>query len=115
MTSLWLRLRCASTRALTRDAAHRNGSMMVDKPPADVIGAPLAAAPRRGAAVSFIFVTILLDMLAGGGVISILPPPVGSFFDKDTPDAPRVFWPVRTPLAAMQIFFLPLFRRLSGP
>jgi hypothetical protein len=33
---------------------------MIDKPPADVIGAPLAAAPRRGAAVAVIFVTILL-------------------------------------------------------
>jgi hypothetical protein len=44
----------------------------------------LAAAPRRGAAVAFIFVTILLDMLAVGVIIPILPRLVESFVDNDS-------------------------------
>ena len=47
---------------------------------------PAAAAPR-GAAVVFIFVTILLDMLALGVIIPILPKLIESFVDNDTANA----------------------------
>jgi len=86
---------------------------MIDKPPADVIGAPLAAAPRRGAAVAFIFVTILLDMLAVGVIIPILPRLVESFVDNDTANAARIFGLFGTAWAAMQFFFSPILGGLS--
>ncbi|QPF87655.1 MFS transporter [Bradyrhizobium genosp. L] len=49
------------------------------------------APPARGAAVIFIFVTILLDTLALGVVIPILPKLIESFVDNDTASAARIF------------------------
>ncbi len=50
--------------------------------------ADTAAGPaERGGAVVFIFVTILLDMLALGLIIPILPKLVESFVANDTADA----------------------------
>jgi DHA1 family tetracycline resistance protein-like MFS transporter len=48
------------------------------------------ASPVRGAAVAFIFVTILLDMLALGLIMPILPKLVESFVDNDTASAARI-------------------------
>jgi MFS transporter, DHA1 family, tetracycline resistance protein len=84
---------------------------MADEPPADVIGAPLAA-PRRGAAV-FIFVTILLDMFALGLILPILPKLVESFVDNDTASAARIFGLFGTVWALMQFLFSPILGGLS--
>jgi MFS transporter, DHA1 family, tetracycline resistance protein len=69
--------------------------------------------PVRGAAVVFIFVTILLDTLALGVVIPILPKLVESFVDNDTASAARIFGLFGTAWAAMQFFFSPILGALS--
>ncbi|MFZ2158493.1 MAG: MFS transporter, partial [Bradyrhizobium sp.] len=85
---------------------------MIDKSPMRVIGAPLPGAPRRGAA-AFIFVTILLDMLALGLIMPILPKLVESFVDNDTASAARIFGVFGTAWALMQFFFSPILGGLS--
>jgi MFS transporter, DHA1 family, tetracycline resistance protein len=85
---------------------------MTDEPPADIIGGPMAAAPRRGA-VAFIFVTILLDMFALGLILPILPKLVESFVDNDTASAARIFGLFGTAWALMQFFFSPVLGGLS--
>jgi DHA1 family tetracycline resistance protein-like MFS transporter len=67
----------------------------------------------RGAAVAFIFVTILLDTLALGLVIPVLPKLVESFVDNDTASAARIFGLFGTAWAAMQFFFSPILGGLS--
>jgi MFS transporter, DHA1 family, tetracycline resistance protein len=85
---------------------------MTEKGPIDVSGAPLRRAPHR-AAVAFIFVTILLDMLAFGIVIPILPKLVESFVDNDTAQAARIFGLFGTVWALMQFIFSPVAGALS--
>src|SRR6201746_1496675 len=85
---------------------------MIDKPPANIIGAPLASAPRS-AAVAFIFVTILLDMFALGLIMPILPKLVESFLENDTASAARIFGLFGTAWALMQFFFSPVLGGLS--
>jgi DHA1 family tetracycline resistance protein-like MFS transporter len=72
-----------------------------------------AAAPLRGAAVTFIFVTILLDTLALGVVIPILPKLIESFVNNDTADAARIFGLFGTVWALMQFFCSPIAGALS--
>ncbi|TMJ53122.1 MAG: TCR/Tet family MFS transporter [Alphaproteobacteria bacterium] len=72
-----------------------------------------AAAPLRGAAVAFIFVTILLDTLALGVVIPILPKLIESFVNNDTANAARIFGLFGTVWALMQFFFSPIVGALS--
>ncbi|WGD49041.1 TCR/Tet family MFS transporter [Bradyrhizobium sp. CB1650] len=74
--------------------------------------APDAAPVRRGA-VAFIFVTILLDMLAIGVIMPILPKLVESFVDNDTAHAARIFGAFGTAWALMQFVFSPLLGTLS--
>jgi DHA1 family tetracycline resistance protein-like MFS transporter len=71
-----------------------------------------APAPR-GAAVAFIFVTILLDTLALGIIIPILPKLIESFVDNDTANAARIFGVFGTAWALMQFFFSPVLGSLS--
>src|SRR4029077_14941954 len=71
------------------------------------------ATPPRGAAVIFIFVTILLDTLALGVVIPILPKLIESFVDNDTANAARIFGLFGTAWAVMQFFFSPILGGLS--
>jgi MFS transporter, DHA1 family, tetracycline resistance protein len=71
-----------------------------------------ARAPR-GAAVAFIFVTVLLDMLALGVVIPILPKLIESFVANDTASAARIFGLFGTVWALMQFVFSPLLGSLS--
>jgi DHA1 family tetracycline resistance protein-like MFS transporter len=85
---------------------------MTDEPPAGIIAAPAASAPRR-AAVAFIFITILLDMFALGLILPILPKLVESFVDNDTASAARIFGLFGTAWAAMQFFFSPVLGGLS--
>jgi DHA1 family tetracycline resistance protein-like MFS transporter len=72
-----------------------------------------ATVPARGAAVAFIFITILLDMLALGLIMPILPKLVESFVDNDTARAARIFGVFGTAWALMQFFFSPILGSLS--
>ncbi len=71
------------------------------------------APPVRGAAVIFIFVTILLDTLALGVIIPILPKLVQSFVSNDTASAARIFGLFGTAWALMQFFFSSVLGGLS--
>jgi len=77
------------------------------------VGAPSASSSARGAAVAFIFVTILLDMLALGLIMPILPKLVENFVDNDTARAARIFGVFGTAWALMQFLFSPLLGSLS--
>jgi len=85
---------------------------MTDEPPAGIIAASSASAPRP-AAVAFIFITILLDMFALGLILPILPKLVESFVDNDTASAARIFGLFGTAWAVMQFFFSPILGGLS--
>lgn len=76
-------------------------------------GSIVEAPAVRGAAVIFIFVTILLDMLALGLIMPILPKLVESFVDNDTARAARIFGLFGTAWALMQFFFSPILGGLS--
>src|SRR5438034_10716544 len=69
--------------------------------------------PVRSGAAAFIFVTILLDMLALGLILPILPKLVESFVDNDTASATRIFGLFGTAWALMQFFFSPILGSLS--
>src|SRR3984957_5457268 len=69
--------------------------------------------PARGAAGAFIFVTILLDMLALGLIMPILPKLVESFVNNDTAQAARIFGVFGTAWALMQFVFSPILGGLS--
>jgi DHA1 family tetracycline resistance protein-like MFS transporter len=79
---------------------------------ADTAGTTAGPA-ARGGAVIFIFVTILLDMLAIGLIIPILPKLVESFVHNDTADAARIFGLFGTAWALMQFIFSPVLGALS--
>jgi MFS transporter, DHA1 family, tetracycline resistance protein len=76
-------------------------------------GAPQHGSEARGAAVAFIFVTILLDMFALGLILPILPKLVESFVDNDTASAARIFGLFGTAWALMQFLFSPILGALS--
>src|SRR5438128_6409052 len=69
--------------------------------------------PVRSGAAAFIFVTILLDMLALGLILPILPKLVESFVANDTATAARMFGLFGTAWAVMQFIFSPLLGALS--
>jgi len=71
------------------------------------------ASPIRRGAVAFIFVTILLDMLAIGLIMPILPKLVESFVGNDTARAARIFGVFGTAWALMQFVFSPVLGALS--
>src|SRR2546421_12175033 len=70
--------------------------------------------PRvHSGAAAFIFVTILLDTLALGVIIPILPKLIESFVDNDTAHAARIFGLFGTAWALMQFVFSPVLGALS--
>jgi DHA1 family tetracycline resistance protein-like MFS transporter len=69
--------------------------------------------PPRRAAVAFIFVTIVLDMLALGMVIPVLPKLVEGFLSGDTVRASQMFGLFATAWALMQFLFSPVLGALS--
>jgi DHA1 family tetracycline resistance protein-like MFS transporter len=79
----------------------------------EATGRAVEVSPARGGAVAFIFVTILLDMLALGLILPILPKLVESFVDNDTAQAARIFGLFGTVWALMQFFFSPILGGLS--
>jgi DHA1 family tetracycline resistance protein-like MFS transporter len=73
---------------------------------------PVAAPPRR-AAFAFIFITVLLDMLALGTIIPVLPKLVVNFLHGDTATAAEVYGLFGTAWALMQFLCSPLLGALS--
>jgi len=68
--------------------------------------------PRR-AALAFIFVTVVLDMLALGIIVPVLPKLVLDFEGGDSASAAAIFGVFSTAFAAMQFLFSPLLGALS--
>jgi MFS transporter, DHA1 family, tetracycline resistance protein len=69
-------------------------------------------APRRAAFV-FIFLTVLLDMVALGTIVPVLPRLVVSFMHGDTAGAAEVYGVFGTAWALMQFLFSPVLGALS--
>src|ERR1700716_3147335 len=76
------------------------------------MAADVTTAPRQ-AAFAFVFVTVLLDMLALGMVIPVLPKLVESFLGGDTARAAQVVGLFGTVWALMQFIFSPVQGALS--
>jgi DHA1 family tetracycline resistance protein-like MFS transporter len=70
------------------------------------------AGPRR-AAVAFIFITVMLDMLALGMIIPVLPLLIETFRGGDMASAARTVGVFATSWAAVQLFSAPLLGSLS--
>src|SRR6476469_5785068 len=68
--------------------------------------------PRR-AAVIFIFITVMLDMLALGLILPVLPKLVLNFLGGDPASASRMFGLFATVFALMQFVFSPMLGVLS--
>jgi DHA1 family tetracycline resistance protein-like MFS transporter len=75
--------------------------------------APAGPAPARKAAVAFIFVTLLLDSLALGVSVPVLPKLVLGFERGDSADAAAVFGVFGTAFSVMQFLFAPVLGALS--
>ena len=76
------------------------------------IQGPLSPSPRRAALV-FIFITVVLDMLALGMIAPVLPKLVISFMDGNTESAARIYGLFGTIWALMQFVFAPVLGTLS--
>jgi DHA1 family tetracycline resistance protein-like MFS transporter len=68
---------------------------------------------RRQAALLFIFITIVLDVLALGIVIPVLPHLIARFYDGDLASAAHVYGVFGTAFAVMQFAFSPIQGALS--
>src|SRR6202045_1587418 len=68
--------------------------------------------PRR-AALAFIFITVVLDMLTLGMIVPVLPKLVQDFLHGDTARAAEIFGLFATVWAAMQFLFSPVLGALS--
>jgi DHA1 family tetracycline resistance protein-like MFS transporter len=79
----------------------------------DVSAEMLPGARRRKAALIFIFITVVLDMLALGMVIPVLPILVQTFMGGDTARASEVFGVFASGWALMQFVFSPIQGALS--
>jgi DHA1 family tetracycline resistance protein-like MFS transporter len=73
---------------------------------------PTASTPRR-AAVLFILITVMLDMLSFGIIIPVLPKLVEEFFSGDTAHAAMIYGLMGTAWAVMQFFCSPIQGALS--
>ena len=69
--------------------------------------------PASRAALAFIFVTVVLDVLALGVIIPVLPRLVQGFVSGDTALAAKIYGLFGGVWALMQFFFSPLFGALS--
>jgi DHA1 family tetracycline resistance protein-like MFS transporter len=69
--------------------------------------------PARRAAVAFILLTVLLDAVAMGLIIPVLPALVVEFMDGDTPRAAAIYGIFGTVWALMQFLFSPLAGAMS--
>src|SRR5258708_8490724 len=74
---------------------------------------PPVAPAQRSPAFVFVFITVLLDMLALGMVIPVLPKLVVDFLGGDTARAAQIFGVFATAWALMQFVFSPVQGALS--
>jgi DHA1 family tetracycline resistance protein-like MFS transporter len=72
-----------------------------------MIGSKQAATPRR-AALTFIFITVVLDMLALGMIVPVLPKLVEDFVGGNTARAAEIYGLFGTVWALMQFIFSPV-------
>src|ERR1700756_4931919 len=72
-----------------------------------------SATPRRRAALAFIFVTVVLDMLALGMIVPVLPKLVEDFVGGNTARAAEIYGLFATVWALMQFVFSPVLGALS--
>lgn len=73
----------------------------------------LTSAPRRRAALAFIFVTVVLDVLAFGVIIPVLPRLIEQFRGGNTAYAAETYGISATAWALMQFLFSPVLGALS--
>src|ERR1700733_14246537 len=73
----------------------------------------ISAQPRRRAALTFIFVTVLIDMLAFGMIIPVLPLLVQDFVGGNAARAAQMYGLFGTAWALMQFIFSPVQGSLS--
>ena len=71
------------------------------------------SASRRRAAVIFIFITVVIDVLGFGLVIPVLPLLVKQFMSGDAASSAEMFGVFGTVWALMQFFFSPLLGAVS--
>ena len=71
-----------------------------------------APSPRR-AALAFIFITVVLDMLALGVIVPVLPKLIEDFVQGDTARAAEIYGLFGTAWALMQFIFSPVLGALS--
>jgi DHA1 family tetracycline resistance protein-like MFS transporter len=77
-------------------------------------GAPAVQAPSpRAPAFIFVFITVLLDMLAIGMIVPVLPKLVVDFLSGDTARAAQIFGLFGAAWALMQFVFSPVQGALS--
>jgi DHA1 family tetracycline resistance protein-like MFS transporter len=69
--------------------------------------------PPRSPAASFIFVTVLLDVVGIGLTIPVLPPLIEQMLGGDESDAALVFGPLAAQYSVLQTLFSPLLGALS--
>ncbi len=74
---------------------------------------PKAAATPRRAALTFIFITVVLDMLALGMIVPVLPKLVEDFVGGNTARAAEIYGLFGTVWALMQFIFSPVLGALS--
>ena len=74
---------------------------------------PTEVVPARKAAATFIFLTVVLDMLAVGMIAPVLPRLIGSFLHGNTSSAAHTLGLFGTLFAGMQFFFSPVLGSLS--
>jgi DHA1 family tetracycline resistance protein-like MFS transporter len=72
-----------------------------------------APVPKRQAAFAFVFMTVVLDVLALGVIIPVLPELVKTFMGGDTAKAARITGVFGTVWALMQFIFSPLLGVMS--
>jgi len=83
--------------------------LLTGSTPTDEPNTPAARAP----AATFIFLTVMLDMLALGMIAPVLPRLVASFLHGDTSSAARMLGIFGMTFAGMQFFFSPVLGSLS--
>ncbi len=105
------------TEVVTRHAADVPASQGVDDPtdyPAsDPAPTPVEVQPARRAAVTFIFLTVTLDMLALGMIAPVLPNLIGSFVGGSAARTAETIGLFGTVFALMQYVFSPVLGSLS--
>src|SRR5262245_37937285 len=101
------RMRASSPRRSSCSSPARAGTTSGEHGPS--VTAP---APRR-AALAFIFVTVVLDMLALGMIVPVLPKLIVQFEGGDTASAARIYGVFGTVWALMQLVSQPVLGALS--